>query len=86
MKKKIPTRTADLIKASRKAQGLSQGEMAFRMGYKSPQFISNVERGLCGVPVNSFKTMAKVLKIDIYNIYWAHVRDYAYDIKRKLRI
>ena len=43
--------------------GLSQGAVATKLGYSSPQFISNFERGLCAPPLNKLKTI-----IDLYDL------------------
>ena len=36
---------------------LSQGFVANKLGYSSPQFISNFERGLCAPPLNKLKML-----------------------------
>ncbi|RTL05210.1 XRE family transcriptional regulator [Candidatus Dependentiae bacterium] len=46
---------AKLIKSVRLKAGLSQSQMAKLLGYKSGQFISNMERGICGLPPESHK-------------------------------
>ena len=43
--------------------GLSQTVVAKAMGYKNGQYISNVERGMCRVPVKSIPRLAKILNI-----------------------
>lgn len=40
----------ETLKAIREKAGLAQGELAKKMGYGSPQFVSNWERGLCSLP------------------------------------
>ena len=37
----------DYLQSKRMKVGLSQGDVATKLGYSSPQFISNFERGLC---------------------------------------
>lgn len=49
---------------ARIAQDISQAKVADAMGYTSPQFISNVERGLCLMPASRVKDWAKVCKVD----------------------
>lgn len=49
----------------RERAGLSQAALAKILGYSSPQFISNIERGRCEIPVSKFKLLAKKIKIPI---------------------
>ena len=44
------TKQAEAIKMAREKAGISQKKLAKILGYKNGQLISNVERGLCGVP------------------------------------
>lgn len=48
----------------REAQGLSQAEVAERLGYKTSQLISNWERGLCSPPLNQLYTLVKLYKLN----------------------
>ena len=43
------------LKKARSKMGLSQRDVADKLGYTSPQFISNVERGLCSPPLKKLK-------------------------------
>jgi transcriptional regulator with XRE-family HTH domain len=52
------------LKKRREEVKLSQGQIAMRLGYTSPQFISNIERGLAPFPDKVVKTYAKMLKTD----------------------
>lgn len=60
------------LKQKRIDAGLSQGELASQLGYTSPQFVSNWERGLSLPPKGSMKKVCKILKLD----YAAFVEDY----------
>ena len=48
---------AKILKDSREAAGLSQMETAKKMGWSSPQFVSNIERGLCN-PTDAYLQFA----------------------------
>jgi transcriptional regulator with XRE-family HTH domain len=48
------------LKSSRKKRNLTQAQVSTRLGYSSPQFISNIERGISVVPLD---TLAKMLRI-----------------------
>tara|TARA_Y100001970_G_C14182771_1_gene830768 strand:+ start:304 stop:738 length:435 start_codon:yes stop_codon:yes gene_type:complete len=56
---------AKLIKAKRLGhpRGYSQSELSHLLGYKNGQFISNVERGLCNVPLKMLRRVSEVLGI-----------------------
>lgn len=57
---------AKLVKEKRLAstQGLSQNDLSKLLGYKNGQFISNVERGLCGVPFKNLNKLCETLSIE----------------------
>lgn len=50
-----------ILAAAREAAGLTQKDVATKLGYVSAQFISNAERGLCKVPKDKFKKLSKML-------------------------
>lgn len=52
------------LKTKRAASGVSQATVAKSLGYSSPQFVSNVERGLCMYPLKKIPKLTKVLKLD----------------------
>lgn len=54
---------AKLLKRAREGRGFSQAEVAKKLGYTSPQFISNMERGLCAPPLKAVKEL-----VDIYRL------------------
>lgn len=43
-------KTGRLLKLARIKADITQGELAKKLGYKSPQMVSNWERGACGLP------------------------------------
>lgn len=68
---------AKLIKESRQRhpRGLSQTELSKELGYKNGQFISNIERGFCSVPVKSLCLLAETLNLDKDVIKQALLKD-----------
>ena len=56
---------AKLIKEKRLGhpRGYSQSELSHLLGYKNGQFISNVERGLCNIPLKMLKRVSEVLSV-----------------------
>lgn len=58
------THIGEFIREKRRAIALSQMELAQSLGYGTPQFISNIERGIASIPRRSVKWFAHALKID----------------------
>ena len=69
---------AELIKEKRlrHPKRFSQKELSLLLGYKNGQFISNVERGLCSVPLKSFKSVTTILEISKEELKTAILKDY----------
>jgi transcriptional regulator with XRE-family HTH domain len=57
-------RIGSFLKQHRVKAGLTQSDVAQKLGYTSPQFISNIERGLCSAPVKHLKDFAKMYNLD----------------------
>lgn len=55
----------------------SQSDLSLHLGYKNGQFISNVERGLCNVPLKMLKQISLVLNIDPKEVKEALLKDHA---------
>lgn len=49
----------------RVAKEITQGNLARVLGYASPQFVSNWERGLAKPPLETLKKMIKILDLDV---------------------
>ena len=57
-----------LLKDARIVQGLSQRDVSLKLGYTSPQFISNIERGLCMPPLKQLKVMIELYELDSHEV------------------
>lgn len=55
--------TADIIKKRREELGLSQEELAEKLGYKSRSSINKIELGLSDIPFAKIPSFAKALDI-----------------------
>jgi len=60
VKKYFPS-TAKLIKERREVVGISQTSLAYALGYKNGQFVSNAERGLSSFPAEKIVLLAEAL-------------------------
>lgn len=69
---------AQLIKESRlkHPRRYSQSELSHALGYRNGQFISNVERGLCSIPLKGIGNVAEILDINVEEVKAAILKDY----------
>ena len=69
---------SDVVRLNRVCvPGLSQQKLANKIGYKNGQFISNVERGKCGLPAKDIEAVSKLLDVNSSVLKKAMVEDYA---------
>src|SRR5210317_2601560 len=57
-------------------KGYSQSELSHLLGYKNGQFISNVERALCNIPLKMLGKVSEILDISSDDIKQAILRDH----------
>jgi len=78
----------NLIKARRKELELSQLELNQRLGYKDGhgQFISNIERGLCSLPLDKVIDLCKMLRININDFKAAYFKDLDDNFERLIQV
>lgn len=69
---------ATLIKTKRlnHPKAYSQSELSELLGYKNGQFISNVERGLCSIPLKMMKKISEVLEVPPEELKGAILKDH----------
>jgi transcriptional regulator with XRE-family HTH domain len=58
------------------SKNYSQSDLSELLGYKNGQFISNVERGLCNVPLKMMRRISEVLEINQEEIKAAILKDH----------
>ncbi len=68
---------AKLIRTKRTnhPKGYSQSELSHLLGYKNGQFISNVERALCNIPLKMLRRVSEILTIDAQELKEAILKD-----------
>jgi transcriptional regulator with XRE-family HTH domain len=52
------------LKDVREDANLTQADVSHKLGYTSPQFISNIERGISVVPLKTLARMVNLYKIN----------------------
>jgi transcriptional regulator with XRE-family HTH domain len=64
----------------------SQSELSNILGYKNGQFISNVERGLCSIPLKSLPKICQVLEINKDELKKVLLEDYEKTLEKHLDV
>ncbi len=69
---------AKLIKEKRVShlKQYSQSDLSHMLGYKNGQFISNVERGLCSIPMKMLSKVSNILDIEIDELKSTLLKDH----------
>lgn len=70
---------SDYLKQKRLDSGLSQLDVAKELGYSSPQFVSNWERGLVSPPLETIAVLIDLYKIppsEVINRIMDETKDY----------
>ncbi len=85
----------EFLKSKRENASLSQGDVAKKLKYTSPQFISNWERGVSSPPIKVLKQLSDLYKVgtdELFNLILEHsitqlktnmLREYGTVSKRK---
>ena len=78
---------AELIKSKRlqHPKAYSQSELSNLLGYKNGQFISNVERALCNIPLKMLGKVSVVLDITPERLKEAILKDHDETLNNYLR-
>ena len=74
--KKSFRNVANLVKKHRLFQSISQNDLAVALGYKNAQFVSNVERGMCSIPLQQIDAVIKLLGINPFEMRKALIYDF----------
>ena len=60
---------AEYLKEKRAKANLTQSDVASKLGYSSPQFVSNWERGLAKPPVFVLRDLTKLYKVSANEMF-----------------
>lgn len=60
---------AYFLKEKRTLSGLSQKDVAVKLGYSTSQFISNWERGISQPPINTLRTLATMYNVSAEQMF-----------------
>jgi transcriptional regulator with XRE-family HTH domain len=76
----------DYLQTRRVKSGLSQGDVASKLGYSSPQFVSNFERGLCAPPLNKMKTLVQLYDMNSEEVLKLMMKEHEKQLRKNLGI
>lgn len=75
----------DFLKEKRQNAGLSQGDVSKKLGYGTPQFISNWERGISSPPINALKKIASLYNISADELFEVLLEETILQITKDLK-
>ena len=73
------------LKQKRVAAGLSQRDVSDELGYSTPQFISNWERGISCPPVGSLKKLGRIYGVPADDLFQAMLSSTLDQVAKDLR-
>ena len=77
----------EFLQQKRNAAGFSQLDISTKLGYSTPQFISNWERGVAAPPINALKKIAQLYGIsadELFEVVLAtKIQEVTKDLRRK---
>lgn len=76
----------DIVKTHRKDSGLSQLEVADRLGYESSQFIHLIEQGKSKIPPSQINKICRILGIHPKIIFDIIVEDFVEKLSKQVKI
>lgn len=76
----------DFLQSKRTKAGLSQGDVAAKLGYSSPQFISNFERGLCAPPLNKLKMLVQLYDLNGEEVLKLMLKEHERHLRKALSL
>lgn len=75
-----------VLREFRATQGLTQRKLAKMFGWTSPQFISNCERELCGLPTSAIGVISKKFGAhEAKQFAWAKIHDFKNEVFRHVK-
>jgi transcriptional regulator with XRE-family HTH domain len=78
---------AKFLKDKREIAGLSQKQVADKLGYSTPQFVSNWERGVSSPPLKTLKKIGELYHVSADDLFKVTlettIQQVSMDLKRK---
>ena len=71
------------LKEMREKRNITQSDLAKKLGYTTPQFISNWERGLCNPPLGAIPKISRVLGIPKKEVVAVILEQTKFDLEKR---
>ena len=78
-------RIGSYLKGKRLDAGLTQSQVSTHLGLASPQFVSNIERGLCSPPLCALAKMASIYDLDLNELILLIMKEQEKYMRKYLR-
>jgi len=69
------TQLGKLIQKYRLKSGFTQKQVGTLLGYSNGQFISNIERGICGTPIPMLLELKRMLNMPVREVKRSYLKD-----------
>ena len=84
--KAVDIEIGQIIRTLREKKGLTQTDLALKLGYRTPQFVSLFERGLSKVPLETLGQLSVILNFPANHVKDLILRDYEAEISKRIKV
>ncbi|MBC7741890.1 MAG: helix-turn-helix transcriptional regulator [Bdellovibrionaceae bacterium] len=82
---KNDNKLAQFLKEKRSQSGLSQKDVATKLGYSTSQFISNWERGISQPPIHTLRTLAQMYSVGAEQMFQVLLENTMIQVQEELK-
>jgi transcriptional regulator with XRE-family HTH domain len=82
---KNDNKLAQFLKEKRSQSGLSQKDVATKLGYSTSQFISNWERGISQPPIHTLRTLAQMYTVGAEQMFQVLLENTMIQVQEELK-
>ena len=82
---KNDNKLASFLKEKRSQSGLSQKDVATKLGYSTSQFISNWERGISQPPIHTLRTLAQMYNVGAEQMFEVLLENTMIQVQEELK-
>lgn len=82
---KNDNKLAQFLKEKRSQSGLSQKDVATKLGYSTSQFISNWERGISQPPIHTLRTLAQMYNVGAEQMFQVLLENTMIQVQEELK-
>ncbi len=82
---KNDNKLAHFLKEKRSQSGLSQKDVATKLGYSTSQFISNWERGISQPPIHTLRTLAQMYAVGAEQMFQVLLENTMIQVQEELK-